>query len=475
VLLRERFRRLKPLEDLEIDLVRASLAHPGALPQPAEAALRWAVGLARLHTLPADGGDLHLDADLEPWREELGRHLEAIGAGRSLDLRRAAALAPHLAARARAARDALLRRHADRLDPDTLDREVRHKRLVLALGGGGGVSYVYLGAFALLEEWGITPRLIAATSMGAILGLFRARTLAYDAGEIFGVVRSLTWGKLFRLLRTESRYGLPAALRLYLRGPLGRWASREDGTPWTFRDLPIPMIVTLSGIRRGMLPRPLSFYEGLLDPRILARRPWLLRARLEAVAQATAELLARPQILRRIHVGYEDWTRDFDVLDTVGFSSAVPGAIHYDVLRPRDPMHDLLGRLFAEKELFRLVDGGITDNVPARAAWRYVQSGRLGGARNALVLALDGFAPRLSTPIWLPLQQIADGNVRSSVRYAHLLRRFTRTLSPLELVPSVENVMQAVKRGRAELAADMPLLARLLEPLPPLEPLAAPA
>ena len=471
MLLRERFRRLKPLEDLEIDLVRASLAHPGALPQPAEAALRWAVGLARLHTLPADGGDLHLDADLEPWREELGRHLEAIGAGRSLDLRRAAALAPHLAARARAARDALLRRHADRLDPNTLDREVRHKRLVLALGGGGGVSYVYLGVFALLEEWGLTPRLIAGTSMGAIVGLFRARRIRYDPGEIFAVVRSLGWSKLFRVFATESRYGLPAALRLYLRGPLGRWASREDGTPWTFRDLPIPMLVTVSGIRRGMLPRPLSYYERLLDPRLLALRPWLLRARLEEVARAIGELLARPQILQRIHVGYEDWTRDFDLLDTVGFSSAVPGAIHYDVLRPRDPMHDLLGRLFAEKELFRLVDGGITDNVPARAAWRFVQSGRLHQHRNALVVALDGFAPRISTPMWLPLQQIADGNVRTSAAYAHVVRRFARTLSPLDLVPSVQNVMAAIERGRAELAGEMPLLARLLERLPPLETL----
>ena len=466
-MLRERFRRLKPLEDLEVALVRGSLAHPGALPPPAEAALRWALALARLHTVPADGAELQVETDLAGFRGEVERLAELAPFGR-VELLQAAGLALPLAEKARACRDGLLRRHADRLDPAVLDREVRHKQLVLALGGGGGVSYVYLGVFALLEEWGLAPKLIAATSMGAILGLFRARTLRYDPAEIFGVVRSLSWSKLFRVLATESRYGLPAALRLYLRGPLGRWASREDGSPWTFRDLPIPMLVTLSGIRRGMLPRPLAYYEGLLDPRTLALRPWLLRAKLEGVARATAELLARPQILQRIHVGYEDWTRDFDLLDTIGFSSAVPGAIHYDVLRPKDPMHDLLGRLFDEKELFRLVDGGITDNVPARAAWRYAQSGRL-GPRNALVLALDGFAPKLATPVWLPLQQIADQNVRASGAYAHLLRRFARTLSPLDLVPSVENVMRAVARGRAELAAEMPLLARLLEPLPPLE------
>lgn len=450
--------------------MRASLAHPGALPPHAEASLRWSIALARVHTLPADDGDLQVDDDVAPLRSEVERRLEGLSGGARFDVERAAAHAPSLLELARTTRDDLLRRHASRLDPAALDTEVRQKRLVLALGGGGGVSYVYLGVFALLEEWGLTPSLIAGSSMGAIVGLFRARTRSYDPGEIFGVVRSLQWSRLFRVLATESRYGLPAALRLYLRGPLGRWASHEDGTPWSFRDLPIPMIVTLSGIRRGMLPRPLSYYEGLLDPRTIALRPWLLRTKLEGVARAIGELLARPQILDRIHVGYDDWTCDFDVLDTIGFSSSVPGAIHYDVLRERDRMHDLLGRLFAERELFRVVDGGITDNVPARAAWRYVQSGRLGG-RNAFVLALDGFAPRLATPVWLPLQQIADQNVRASGRYAHLLRRFTRTLSPIELVPSVENVMRALQRGRAELAAEMPLLSRLLEPLPPLEQL----
>lgn len=469
--LRERFHRLKPLEDLEVSLIRASLAHPGSLPPPVEAALRWSLAFARLHALPSAAGELDLWEPMAPYRDRVLEVLGPLLGSDRPDLASAAVWARPLAAEALRLRERLLRDFAGVLDPAELDRNVREKRLVLALGGGGGVSYVYLGAFALLDEWRIVPDLIAATSMGAVMGLFRARSIRYDPGEILGVVRSLSWTQLFRLLATESRYGLPAALRLYLRGPLGRWASAEDGSPWTFEDLAIPMLVTLSGIRRGMLPRPLSYYERLLDPRVLARSPWLVRAKLQEVARATAELLAVPQILTSIHVGYEEWTRAFDVLDTVGFSSAVPGVIHYDVLRPKDPMHELLGRLFAEKELFRLVDGGITDNVPARTAWRYVHSGRL-GIRNALVLALDAFAPRLATPLWLPLQQIADANVRASLRYAHLQRRFTRTLSPIDLVPSVGAVMRAIDQGREELAAEMPVLARLLTPLPPPESLA---
>lgn len=466
VLIRERFRRLKPLEDLEISLVRAALAHPGALPPSAETALRWAVGLARVHSV----GGVQVEHDLIEFRERVEAMMTHWFGGGRPDFVAAAARAQSLGAETAELRATLLRRYPDRLDPDLLDREIRQKKLVLALGGGGGTGYVYLGVFALLEEWGLSPSLIAATSMGAILGLFRARSLRYDPGEIFGVVRSLTWSRLFRMLHKESRYGLPAALRLYLRGPLGHWACGDDGHPWTFRDLPIPMLVSVSGIRRGMLPRPLSFYEQLIDPRLVAKRPWLWRGKLRDVALASAELLARPQILESIQVGVEEWTRDFDVLDTVGFSSAVPGVIHYDVLRQRDPMHDLLGRLFSDRDIFRLVDGGLTDNVPAKAAWRAVHSGSL-GSKNAVVLALDGFAPRITTPLWLPLQQIANENVKAGLPHAHLFHRFQNTLSPLELVPSVSNVMKAVQRGRSELAAEMPLLARLLEPLPPVESL----
>lgn len=447
-------------------MVRAALAHPGALPPKVELSLRWAIGLARVQAI--DG--LPLDHELAAFREKVEAELGSWFGGDRPDFASAIARSEALALEAAALRTALLRRHGDRLDPARLDEEIRHKRLVLALGGGGGTGYVYLGAFALLEEWGLAPSLIAATSMGAILGLFRARSLRYDPGEIFGVVRSLSWSRLFRMLHRESRYGLPAALRLYLRGPLGHLASGEDGAAWTFDDLPIPMVVNVSGIRRGMLPRPLSYYEKLIDPGLVATRPWLWRGKLKDVAQASAELLSRPHILEAVRIGAQEGTRSFDVLDTVGFSSAVPGVIHYDVLRQRDPMHDLLGRLFAERDIFRLVDGGLTDNVPAEAAWRTVQEGRL-ASRNALILALDGFAPKLSTPFWLPLQQIANENAKISLRHAHLFKRFQNTLSPLELVPSVSNVMRAIQRGRNELAAEMPLLARLLEPLPPLETL----
>jgi len=443
--------------------VRASLAAPGALREPEEAALRWAISLARV----GEVGGISLEADVAPLREAV------LARVRPTDLAGTGAQAPALAAEASRVRDALLERHAGRLNPQTLDAEVREKKLVLALGGGGGTAYSFLGAFALLEELGVTPSLISATSMGAVLGLFRARSLRHDPGELLGAIRSLSWSRLFRVLSTESRYGLPAALRLYLRASLLRHVQHEDGTAFSFRDLPIPMLVTLSGIRRGALPHPLSYYEGLVDPRGLALRPWLLRSRLAEVAQASVEL-ASPKVLEGIHVGLEDWTNDFDVLDAVGFSCAVPGLIHYDVLRADDRMHDLLGTLFDRRGLFRLVDGGLTQNVPAQAAWQAVQDGRL-GTRNALILALDGFSPRLSTPLWLPLQRIAAENTRPASRFAHVVKAFQSTPSPTDLIPTVPAVVRAVERGRKELEPEVPLVGRLLAPLPPLETLPAAA
>jgi hypothetical protein len=130
-------------------------------------------------------------------------------------------------------------------------------------------------------------------------------------------------------------------------------------------------------------------------------------------------------------------------------------------------MRGLLDHLFESKGLFRLIDGGLVDNLPAKAAWRAVHKGMI-GTRNALILGLNGFAPKLMTPLWLPLQRLAMMTVDPNLPYAHLIRHFKKTLSPLELVPSVEAVTRAVELGREQIIADVPLLVRMLAPLPPI-------
>jgi hypothetical protein len=349
---------------------------------------------------------------------------------------------------------------------EALDELVRHRRLALALGGGGGSGYVYLGCFQLLEEWGLRPSLIAGTSMGAVLGLLRARHDAFDLAELLEILRHLSYRRLFRFLRTESRYAIPGAFRLYLRHALQRWLG--GAKPLALQGLRIPLVVTVAGIRAGMLPRPLESYEHLLDLRsFFPPTPRKLRRKAGDILGVLSELIRQPHRLDTVYLGADDETAAFDALDAVGFSSSLPGVIHYDVLR-RDPAaHERLRNLLATRELGWLADGGLVENCPAHAAHLGLRQ-RSGGRSNPLVLALDGFSPKLLTPAWLPLERLAHENVRRAVQWASVYVPFPRTLSPLEIVPGLAQAQRAVALGRAQLAPHMPLLARMLAPLPDL-------
>lgn len=454
---------LRALERLEVDLARATLSRPGGLPQDREAGLRWAVGLARVRRV----GSVHVEERIARYRDEIASLLLPLSRGGAVDLDALAVLAPAAAGRAKAAREKLLEDPS--LSAEELDRAVREKRLVLALGGGGGTAWSHLGALALLEENGVRPGLLAASSMGAVLALFRARRVDYDQGEVLHAVRGLSFSRVLRAISTSNRYGLPAAFRLHLRGALSPYLQHPDGSPFTFRDLAIPTVVTISGIRRDRLPRPLSFYEDLV-PRSLLPRPWLLPRRLGQLAEVATEL-ARPHTLVPIQVGGSDWTADLDPVDMVGFSCAVPGVIHYDVLREDPEIHRGIGRLLEVNDAVRLIDGGLTENVPAGAAWRAVQEGAL-GTENALILALDGFSPKLSSALWVPLQRIAQENARRSLEYAHVAVSYSKTLSPTDILPSIGGLIRAIDLGKSQLAHQMPLIRKLTSPLPPLQAVA---
>lgn len=468
--LSERFEITRPLEEMELALVRAAIADPKLMDAHEEATLRTALSLARLYKVHHQGRDVGVGAFLAPFREDLARRLGPVLLPAKGKISRAQLL-PHLRdlkERTTNTRDQLVRRFADRLPFEAIDRELREKALVLVMGGGGGTAYVYLGVMSLLDEYGLQPRLLVGTSMGSILALFRSRMRRFEQDEVVGIVRSLSWRKLFRTLSTENRYGVPAALRLYLRSGIGRYFgvdSRGSEGP-RLKDLPIKTIIAVSGIRKGKLPHPLEFYEKLIStsPR------WLLNPMiLPRWFSAIAEFTARPDILTRVHLGADEGTEEFDALDAAGFSSAVPGVVHYDVFRDDPRMHALLTQYMGDHGIARFIDGGLVDNLPARAAWRAVHKGEI-GTRNAFILALNGFSLKLSTPLWLMLERIAEVNVSRNRPWAHLVHDFSRTLSPLVIVPTVEQLLEAVQLGRTALAWEMQVIARVMAPLPRLAP-----
>jgi predicted acylesterase/phospholipase RssA len=460
--------RVRPFEQGEAALVRASLARPGWLDASAEAALRHALNLARVGRVRAPGGEeLDLWDLLAPFRSRVASSLvHALRSDDEASRDEVARLAGPLGEEAWRWRERVLAAHRDRLPADALDHELFEKALVLVCGGGGGVTWSYLGAFEELERSDLVPRLCAGASMGAVLLLFRARARRWDPAFVPGLLDRLGFRKLFRVLQTDSRYALPAAMQLQLREALGDLVRAPDGSPATLGDLAIPLLVAVTGARAGAFPHEPGFYEHLLDGSDSPLRPHALERIVARVFQAAGELARRREWLTPLHLGGDAETARFDALDAVGFSCALPGVIHYDVLRDDPRMHALLDALFERHGLARLLDGGLTDNLPARAAWKVVQEGGL-GTRNALILALEGFSPKLRQPLWYGLEQLAAQSVARNRPFIDVHRSYQRVLSPLDVVPGPAQLERAIQAGAAELRPDLPLIARLCRPFRP--------
>jgi predicted acylesterase/phospholipase RssA len=476
-LLQSRFDELQPLHEMEVRLARAARNSRGRLDPKDEASLRYALSLGRACQVRApDGRDVAISGQLRPFREKLRDVLwPLLDPARSQlpDAQALATAARALLPQTRAMLAEIEKHSGHRLPAAALDREVRERHLVLVCGGGGGTGYVHLAAFALLESAGLRPSLIAGSSMGAVLGLFRARERRFDLARIPEILGDLTYRKIFRIAPQPSRYGLPGALNLHLRAAVGHWFLHPDGSPLRLSELAIPLLVTVTGIRRGRLPRPLEEYERLLrisdpDPSRWGFATFAKNAK--GIAGAFAELAQVPHLAQKLVFGASEETRQSDALDAVGFSASVPGVLHYDVLRDDPRMHALLTKLLARHDLLRLCDGGVSDNVPARSAWRFVQRAGLPGtgSRNTVTLALDCFAPRLRTPLWLAVQSLAASAVGRARPYAQIYHAFRRTLSPLQLLPGPRALEGIVRAAKEELLDDLPILQSLLEPIPAL-------
>ena len=461
---------VRPFEDAEMGLVRAVVQLAPWIGEREEHGVRYALNLARIDSVRSpDGTDVDLREFLAPLRAELlATAVPLLCRPGGLERTAVAGLAPHLVELAAHWRRRVIAAFEGRLPADVLDREACEKALVLVCGGGGGVAWSYLGAFALLEQYGLVPRLLAGTSMGAVLLLFRARNRHWRHAEMAAFLERLTFRGIFRMLRTDSRYGLPAAVRLHLRAGIGEAFRDGAGRPLRLKDLAIPLVVAVTGVRNGALPRDPSYYEHLLDFHGRTPSPSVMKRLVSDMLTAIGELIQQRDRFARLYLGADEDTHGFDAVDAVGFSSALPGVIHYDILRDDPRMHAMLQALFKKHDLFRLMDGGLVDNLPARAAWGQVRRGAV-ASRNAFVLALEGFGPKLTQPLWFGLEQLAAQNVARNRPFVHLLKSFQKVLSPLEVLPSEPSVQRAVRLGKSELAPDMPFLARMCRRFPPPE------
>lgn len=453
----------EPLDQLERLLVRRTLDLDDPTTERHVARLRYVMSFARLTTVRGeDGNDVSLMGPLAAHnlivRDALTPRLT-----KDSDLAGLFRVTDELVERTTRGRASVLDHM--RIDRDALEREVTTRKLVVASGGGGGAGYVYPGAYDMLDRDGLEPALMVGTSMGALMSMFRARRQRFDLAALVAAARALTWGNVFRILESESRYGLPATLRLYLRGALGTLFQR-DQRAMRMSDMEVPLYIVATGITVDALKHDLHYYENYIADDMRTSRTMRARSGLKAMSMLK-EFLTNRRALREIVLGRDVGTEDFDVLDAAGFSAAIPGAIHYDVIRDDSRMRHILDTLYANHGITRLGEGGMVSNVPARIGWEAAMTGRLHGHRNAFVLALDCFSPSRSRLAWYPFQRLVyQSNVADDRTYADLYVAFPKTPSPLNLVPTLPDAMQAIRWGRDTMNAHMPYVRAMMAPIP---------
>jgi predicted acylesterase/phospholipase RssA len=454
--------RRRPFDRAETALVEATLRGDDPELRRQVEQLRYALGFAKLTTVRnPDGAEVDLDGPLALHANAILELLGTTPAGK-VDLQALRNATPEIVQRTAQTRRSVLE-HLP-LDRDALEREVTTRQLVIASGGGGGAGFVYPGAYDMLDRVGLIPSLMVGTSIGALMSMFRCRRRFFDLAALVAAARTLSWSNLFRVLESENRYGLPATLRLYLRTALGSLFER-DGSPLRLSDMEIPLLIVSTGITLDALKHDLNFYEHLLDGDVRTSPTMRARSGLKAMSMLR-EFMGRRDALREIVLGRAAGTLDFDVLDAAGFSAAIPGVIHYDVLRNDPRMTVLLDALYASYGITRLGEGGMVSNVPARIGWESAVAGMIGGHRNAFVLALDCFAPSRTRLAWYPFQQaVRNANVTADQRFADCYVPFPHTLSPLNLVPAVPDAMQAIRWGREAVRDSLPLIQEMMRPV----------
>jgi predicted acylesterase/phospholipase RssA len=465
------FTQISDLIHIERRLVRALARDPNLLPHPLPALYRYAINLAKVGWLRTPSGeDVALSDQLAPFRRWLRDHLLRLIPRHFMpDISGLLALAPLVAIRTLAFRDALSQHHVNRFHVSDLDAELNHKSLALVLGGGGGSGLAHLGLFQILHDLNIEPSYIIGSSMGALVGLIRAVRRRYDpVTSLLALPRPADITQIFRPFSGSSRFGFPGAIDLHLL-PLARqiFHSTLGASIPRFDELPIRLEVLATGIRTGFDPndlppqKPSSWWQSF--------SPLSLHQRLKDFFLTARALSQNPRLLTQVVFNDEPDTASMRVIEAIGFSCSVPGLLHFDTtLDPSTPPHvtQTLSDIFQRHHLYRLTDGGVVNNVPSRVAWTSIQKGKL-GHRNAFIYAVDPFAPLpTNNSLFAPLQQIARPSVINNRPYSDFTRTIACAPNPILLAPSHKQLRAFVAAAQAELTPDIPFIRTMMSPLP---------
>jgi predicted acylesterase/phospholipase RssA len=469
------------LQRMESALIRADLAHPGVLSGRDVERLRYLLSFARLTVFQpgaaergarTDRSDVVVGEAVDAFRLRVAERLEGplrLERDARDRLRHARGALEELWAPLARKRDSLLIAHAGDFSEEELDAEVGHKVLVNIAGGGGGAGFVYIGAWERLERAGVVPSYVVGASIGALIGLFRARAVSTVWADYLDFAKSLTWGKIFSPPRLSRRFGLPGLLYLGLPEAIGQYFRHPGGEPMRVSDLEIPYEAVVAGVQRRsfkLLPRRFRASGVPAGTRASSAQPRRSVAPAVALRMWQVVLFFDPRVAKGIVFGADELTAQLNAVDVGGFSAAIPGVLHYDIEDGDERTAALLSQLFEREDIAALVDGGVASNVPIETAWRRVQAGKL-GTRNAFYLAFECFHPQWDPRhLWLvPITQAVQLQMARNAPYADWVVRFEPTLSPVNLVPAAEQLDAAMDWGRADMEAILPMVQRFLEPV----------
>ncbi len=231
----------------------------------------------------------------------------------------------------------------------------REPTVALVLSGGGARGLSQLGALQCLDSMNITPDLIVASSIGAIIGGLYAS--GYSADSIIKMSRRVEWRKFFS--NRIPRRHLFMNQKLHHTHHLFELTFNQDLEP-----------IIPNAISSGQY-----FYTFLL--------PRLLRAQVCAGGNFDSLPVPLRLVSTDILSGSQVVLRDGDLCTAIKASSSIPFA--FSPVR-RDSM--------------LLVDGGLTSNIPCKAARR---------AGADIIIAIDATSPLysredLSSPLHIALQ-----------------------------------------------------------------------
>lgn len=468
--LHAQFSQLQPIRQLERTLVRAAVGKRNALATHELELLMYALNVARLSYVKTKAGDVDVFETVAPFRhwliEQMDYFVDPSGE-RGVDWKGLHQLIGAVGSRVRDVRTHLLEHHAATISLDRFEREVTRKELVLVLGGGGGSGYAHLGALGLVAEMGLTPGLIVGASMGALVGLFRAERRDYDpVTTALALPRPSEWSHVFSPYRGYSKFGFPGTIELKARTVGTEIFEKLIGRPLpAIQELAIPYRAVVTGLRSG-IGLALGDVERRIEHTHVRRRPQRFSRQLGLFLAVVRKMLENPRFLDEIVFGSDEHVRNFNAIDAMGFSCAVPGIIHYDLYDDASESADQLRALFADRHILRLTDGGVVSNVPARVAWQTVQRGEI-GYRNSFILAFDAFAPvvNLNAP-FVPIQQLVRRSTLVNRPYCDHLIAYRQPPAPFQLLQSLDTLQRVISRVRNQLKPERPFIERMTKTLP---------